>query len=544
MLSIKKHLKLFALLGCSFFAVGLRASTSDRLAGLEAEMLKHIGTNDRDAFNRAAEKLKAASREEYDERMFYKAWGNQAIYDATHKINANGLDVVEQMTAHARQEGSIYGDYAAMHTKGMIQLQMGDNDEAEKAFLEALDFHRRHFPNESAAEDLRELMKIAYVRGDNAMAKEYGYQVVAEPNVDPHHKGRVLSRLSIMAFDENNADEFNQIHDEMKRLAKTDNIVSTTLFDEVNFCIINGDFKRALILADKLSADTCAERKAIIYHRLGDNTKAYEYMVLYKHISDSIQIASHNSTVANLYLRLNNERLMMEQELMVHQNGYLRYRFYLAIGAIVILILLFIIYQRHRIIKLLKQDNSMLDYGRKGAENALKNINELSYYESQTALPLTSVVKVNKLCDHLTSLTQRHCHKAVITVFLTDFEDDFEIITNAKALETLLTHLLNTSALFTLKGFITLKCIEAGSHVRFVISDTSLALSNKSKNHLPHMFTEQDETVRHISMNFNICQSICRLLYGRIWRDETYTDGTQFCFEIPKVPSLTTKRTA
>ncbi len=533
---LKKQLRLFALVGCLFVAVGLRAAASDRLTGLESEMLKYMNTNDREAFNRAAEKLKAASKEEGDDRMFYKAWGNQAIYDATHHYNANGADIAEEMTAYARKEGSIYGDYAAMYTKAMVLLQRQDYDVAEKAFLEALDFHRRHFPNESAAEDLRELMKISYFRGNMAMAKEYGYQVLAEPNVAPHHKGRVLTRLSTMAFEENDVDEFNSIYDKMKRLQNTDNITSTNLYTEVNFCIINGDFKRALMLADQLSADTCAERKAIIYHRLGDDAKAYEYMVRYKHISDSIDHASANSTVANLYLRMNNERLRMEQELMAHQNGYLRYRFYLAIGAIVILILLFIIYQRHKFIRLLKYNNSMLDYGRKGAENALKNLNELSYYESQTALPLTSTVKVNKLCDHLTSLTQRHCNKSVITVLQTDFEDDFEIVTNAKALETLLTHLLHTSSLFTLKGYIMLKCSETGNRVRFVISDTSLALSNKPKGYFEGMLAEQDDTVRHISMNFNICQSISRLLYGRIWRDEKYTDGVRFCFEIPKVP--------
>ena len=361
---IKKHLKLFLLLGCLLFVGGLRAATSDRLTGLEAEMLRHIDTNDREAFNHAAEELKAASKEEGDERMFFKAWGNQAIYDAAHQSNVHGMDIVKEMTAYARQEGSVYGEYSAMHAKAMILTKARDNDAAEKAFLEALDFHRRHFPNESAAEDLRELMRLAYSRGNRAMAKEYGHQVLEEPNVEPHHKGRILSRLSIMAFDENNVDEFNDIHDKMKRLEKTDNIVSTSLFTEVNFCIINGDFKRALILADKLSPDTCAERKAIIYHRLGDDAKAYEYMVLYKHISDSIQSASHNSTVANLYLRINNERLRMEQEVLTHQNDDLRYRFYLAIGAVLILILLLFIYQRHKFIKLLKYNNSMLDYGR------------------------------------------------------------------------------------------------------------------------------------------------------------------------------------
>ena len=157
------------------------------------------------------------------------------------------------------------------------------------------------------------------------MAKKYANQLLAEPNLAPHHKGRTLYRLSIMAFDENDADEFNHIYDEMKRLEQTDGIRMQGVLTEVNFYIVNGDYKSALRLSDRLSPDTCAERKALIYHRLGDDAKAYEYMLQYKNISDSIARASHNSEVANLYLRMNNDRLRLEQELLENQNGKLRY---------------------------------------------------------------------------------------------------------------------------------------------------------------------------------------------------------------------------
>jgi light-regulated signal transduction histidine kinase (bacteriophytochrome) len=50
------------------------------------------------------------------------------------------------------------------------------------------------------------------------------------------------------------------------------------------------------------------------------------------------------------------------------------------------------------------------------------------------------------------------------------------------------------------------------------------------------MFTEHSNEIRYVGMNFNICQSITRLLHGRIWHDKEYTEGTRFCFEIPKEP--------
>jgi signal transduction histidine kinase len=337
-----------------------------------------------------------------------------------------------------------------------------------------------------------------------------------------------------MAFEEDDVEEYNHIYEEMKRLMQTDGIRSMNLYTEVNYHIINGDYKQALLLVDRLSADTCAERKAVIYHRLGDNEKAYEYMVQYKHISDSISRVSHDNSMASLYLRMNNDRLRLEQELLAHQNSQLRYRFYIAVAVVLILLLLFMIYQRRKLIKLLKRDNTMLDYGKKGAERALKDLNELSFYENKTDLPLTIPVKVNKLCDHLATVTQNHCNKSVTTVFQTDFSDDFEIMTNPDALEKLLSHLLNSSSNFTRKGTILLKCADAGERVMFIVTDTSKVLADKLKGRSSEMADETEDTARYISMNFNICQSISRLLLGRLWRDVEYTDGTRFCFEIPK----------
>ena len=530
------YLKLFVLLGCMFCTSAIKAATEDDLLRLEADMLKYMETRERDKFFSVTEELKEGSKEAGNERQFYQAWGNQGIYESAQQNYSNALNIVKEMADYARQDGSIYGEYAAMHTKAMILLQKGDYDVAERAFLDAVDFRHRRFPNESAAEDLRELMKIAYIRDDVAMAKNYANQLLAEPNLAPHHKGRTLSRLCTMAFNDNDVEEFNRVYEEMKRLTQASNIKLTSLYTEVNYYIINGDYKQALLLVDRLSADTCAERKAVIYHRLGDNEKAYEYMVQYKHLSDSIARASHSNSMASMYLRMNNDRLRLEQELLAHQNSQLRYRFYIAVAVVLIMSLLFVIYKRRKIIKLLKHDNTMLDTGKRGAERALKDLNELSFYESKSNLPLTTLVKVNKLCDHLTNVTQNHCNKGVTTVFQTDFSDDFEIMTNSEALEKLLSHLLNSSSNFTRDGIILLRCAEAGQYVLFSITDTSLVLADKSTNQLSDMFIEEENTARYVSMNFNICQSISRLLHGRLWHDLEFTDGTRFCFEIPKRP--------
>lgn len=524
------------LLGCMLGIMALRAAPSDELLRLEADMLEYIGTNERDTFYQITEKLKEASKNEGEEWLFYKAWSKQAMYETTHQNYRKATEICKELEECAKKEGSLIGRYYALHTMGNILQQEDKFEAAEKAYQEALEIRHKNFPEESAAEDLRELMKIAYILNDNNKAKRYAFQLLAEPNLAPHHKGRTLYRLSIMAFDENDVEEFNHIYEEMKRLMQTNGIRSMNLYTEVNYHIINGEYKQALRLADWLSPDTCAERKAIIYHRMGNNEKAYEYMALYKHLSDSIARVSHSNVVSNLYLRMNNDRLRLERELLTHKNAQLRYRTYIAAGIIFILVLLFFIYQRHRIIRLLRKDNQMLNYSKEGAERALEEVNELSFYESKTELPLTSTVKINKLCNRLTGLTQERCNKGVTATFQTEFDDDFEIWTNSDALEKLLTHLLTYSARFTHKGSVIMKCADSGQFVRFSVTDTSLGLGNKPKDLLSGIFNDRGNTVRYIGMNFNICQSITRLLHGRIWHDVAYTKGTRFCVEIPKEP--------
>lgn len=528
MLYIIKTLRVFVLLGCIFCAASMRAATSDELLTLEAEMMKFYDGNDRGAFMRAAENLKTASREEGDDRMFYKAWGYQAIYEARNQYFQKANEVVKEMTAYARRDGSIYGEYAALHTEAMISLETQDYDAQEGAFYRALDFHHRHFPNESAFADLRELFKIAYDRGNYEKAKEIGYQIITDSSTDPQYKSRILFRLSNLAFVADDVEEFNRLYNEMERLEQIDGLDAINLYTELNRHIINGDYKESLLLVDKLPADTCAERKAIIYHRLGDDGNAYYYMMQYKRISDSLERVSYNQDMRNMYLRMNYNRLQLEEEFLAKQNTYLQYRFYIAVAIIIILILLFFTYRRYKFVRKLKWDIRMLRYGKTDAERALENLYELSRYEEKNDFSLDIPVNINKLCNYLASIIQKRCHKGVTAIFETEFPDDFKILSNPESLEKMLMFLLDISTRFTEEGIICLKCSDAEKCVRFSITDTSPGFDNLTDEGI------SDSTSHYSIVSFNICQSISRMLRGHIWHDEDYTHGTRFICEIPK----------
>ena len=533
---MKRSLLMFllSLLCCS----AVWADEWEDIKQLEAEMLKYFSTKERSTFISVTNKLKEACKESGDEKLYYEAWGNLGIYEATWQNYAPALAIAQEMMDEARKTSSTYGEYAALHAEATILLQKQDYDAAEEAFLKAVDFHHRHFPNESAGEDLQELMKIANHRKDAQAGAQYAQQILREPNVAPIHKGRALYRLSQMAFKRNNLEEFNRIYEEMMALKEAEGISPLKPIVEVNYCIMNCDFSQALSLAEELDPVDCAERKAVIYHRMGDDTNAFKYMQLYKQISDSITLVSHGNVVASCFVQMNNDRLQLEQQLLERKNNRLQNRLYASITLLLFLIMSFSLIRGRKRARKLKQSNMQLVYERKDAERALTDLNELSFFESKTELPLTTFFNPNEVCNHLSDYTQAHCYKGVTMLYQTDLPDDFEIKTNFDALKQLLSHLLNYSARFTRNGTVKLSCMDAGENVRFTVTDTSAGLGSEKKNHLVGMFSERNNKIRYVGMNFNICQSITRLLHGRIWHDTDYTDGTRFCFELPKEPKI------
>jgi len=528
--------RLLTLLACLLCSMALQAENEDELLQLESDMLEYFSKQETDTFFKVTTRLKEASRDAGKERMFYDAWGNEAVYEATVQNYPEALRITDDIMNYARENGSIYGEYVALHSKAMTLLQKQSYDEAEQAFLKAVEFRHHHFPDESAGEDLQELMKIANHRKDGPAGVGYARQILAEPNVAPIHKGRALYRLSQMAFNKNDSVEFNRIYREMMELKKTDGIGTLKPVVEVNYCIMNGMYDEALRLADELEPEARAERKAVIYHRMGNDGEAFKYMQQYKKISDSIVLVSHGNVVASCYVQMNNERLQLEQQLLEHQNYRLRNRLYFAMGIGVILLLIVLIFYRRRQLKKLKVDNQKLTVVNKDVAKVLEDLAELSYYETLDSLPLGIPLKVNELCHRLTSSSQRLCHRGVTMVYQTDLPDDFYIKTNPDALQKLLSHLLNNSARFNHQGTITLSCIEEGENVRFSVSDTTPDPTNKYAVRYIGLFAQQGTKLQYLGMTFKISQSIVRQLKGRIWRDTEYTKGVRLSFELPKDP--------
>lgn len=155
----------------------------------------------------------------------------------------------------------------------MNALQKQDYQVAEEGFKKAVEFRHKYFPNESAGDDLQELMKIANHRKDQKAGLKYAKQILAEPNVAPIHKGRALFRLSQFAFNKNNKELYDSIYNELMALKASDGISPIEPVVEVNHEILNGNYEEAVRLCEQLSPDKKAERLALIYHRMGNDQK-------------------------------------------------------------------------------------------------------------------------------------------------------------------------------------------------------------------------------------------------------------------------------
>jgi signal transduction histidine kinase len=574
------------------FSLDSMAKDDLHMMKLQSEMLRLISTPDREQFNEVTEELKAECQEQGDERLFYTAWGNQSTYEATHQNYVKAEEIANQIADYAGDQNSHWGNYIVLHVKAVNALQKQDYQVAEDGFLKAVEFRHKYFPGESAGDDLQELMKIANHRKDQKAGLMYAKQILAEPNVAPIHKGRALFRLSQFAFNKNNKELYDSIYNELMALKQSDGIGTIEPVVEVNHEILNGNYEEALRLCKELSPEKRAERMAVIYHRMGDNDKAYEQMAQFKKINDSIVLVSHGNVVASCYVQMNNERLKLEQKLLEEENAKLKRIFLYTLIAVIVVFLAFVLWQHHRRIKRLEEENAKLDKARKKAEKAfdmknefINNITnelraplnpiegfsdilatkeyelqpeereelsnmikdssktitklidemaELSLYESKKSLPLNYTISPNHICRHMVDALRPKCKEGVRMYFETDLSDNYEVLTNMEAIETLLRHLIENAIQYTDHGVITVACSEFEDKIRTSVTDTGKGISPERREHVFETFREMGENQKLQGLGLSICKAVTKLLGGKIWLDEDYHEGSRFIFELPK----------
>ena len=571
---MKKSIILLLLTFVSLTSTAVSSYNEKDVMRLKAHMLRLISTAEREKFYEVSNELKDVCQQLGDERTFYTAWGNQADYESTRQNYAKADEIADQIAHFAAEQNSHWGNYVALHTRAATALQKQDYMAAEEAYKRAVDFRHKYFPNESAGDDLQELMKIANHRKDQKAGLMYARKILAEPNVAPIHKGRALFRLSQFAFNKNNVQQYDSIYNVLMQLKESDGIAAIEPVVEVNYEILHGNYQRALQLCQDLSPDKKAERMAVIYHLMGNNDKAYEMMAKFKKINDSIVLVSHGNVVASCYVQMNNERMKLEQKLLEDENSQLKHWLVFILCIAVVLLLALVIWQHHARIKRLEKEKAQLEQEKKRAQKAfdMKNefitnitnelraplnpiegfsdilansdyelqseereqlrglikdsskhitklideLAEMSLYESKKSLPMNYTLSPNHLSRHMVDTMRPRCKEGVRMFFESDLPDDYAVQTNYEGIETLLRHLLENAIQYTDKGVITLAITEYEDSVRTSVTDTGRGIPPERREHVFETFRELGDNQKLQGLGLSICQSIVKLLGGRI----------------------------
>ena len=115
---MKKLILLVMILMSGMMPTWAQSAAADDIAQLQKEMYQLYNKNDETAFVDITNKLKEAAQKANDERTFYKAWANQALYFANHQQRNKGQLIAKDMQQYALNHDHKYGIYTGTHVMG------------------------------------------------------------------------------------------------------------------------------------------------------------------------------------------------------------------------------------------------------------------------------------------------------------------------------------------------------------------------------------------------------------------------------------------
>ena len=268
----------------------------DRIAQLEKAMYRYFSSNATDSFMYVTDQLMEACRKAgpSQERLFYKAWSNQAIYSFTKVNRTRGLELAHQIHDYAYQHDSKFGLYTSTYALASMSSTLRHFAQAEREFNEAINYQHRYFPDESAAAPYLGLAKIYVNLEKPEKVLDCAHKALAEPGVIMQHRLTAWTYICIAYYNKQySRDDFNRAYAEREKL-KRDNGHDDSFGPIVIFyhAMKNGRYAEALRIATNMKGGSDRlQFMAKAYASLGDYQNAYIYVVLYKNYRDSANTA-------------------------------------------------------------------------------------------------------------------------------------------------------------------------------------------------------------------------------------------------------------
>jgi len=272
------------------------ADGNDRIAQLEKEMYRYYSSNAVDSFMLITDQLIEACREAgpSQERLFYKAWSNQAIYSFNRVNRTRGLELAHQIHDYAYQHDSKFGLYTSTYALATMSSSLRHFVQAEHEFTEAINYQHRFFPDESAAAPYLGMAKIYVNQEKPEKVLDCARKALSEPNVIMQHRLTAWTYICIAYYDDRySRDDFNRAYAEREEL-KRDIGHDDSFGYVVKFyhAMKNGRYAEALDIATDIKGGS--DRLQFIaqaYAKLGDYGQAYAYHVRYMEYRDSLNTA-------------------------------------------------------------------------------------------------------------------------------------------------------------------------------------------------------------------------------------------------------------
>ena len=143
-------------------------------------------------------------------------------------------------------------------------------------------------------------------------------------------------------------------------------------------------------------------------------------------------------------------------------------------------------------------------------------------------------VRLQEIC-HLATESIALRIQPGVTMQFDETSPDINVYTDRRRVEQVLINLLQNAAKFTTEGTVTLAYTvdDDTQRVVFSVTDTGPGIPAGKAEQIFERYEKLDSSSQGTGLGLHICRLVARLLKGKVWVDESYTDGARFLFSIP-----------
>ena len=328
-----------------------------KLQKLTDDAYGYFSSRQTDKFFETIDKVKEATEFSGFQQTYYRARSYEAIYMFEYVDRKKGVELSHDIYRHAKESNSNIGMYYATFTLGSIRERSGNNDMAEKSFLQALELSEKYLPDESAAPCYLGLCEIALRKKDYEKVQQNARKALDEPKVIPMNQITAWSYKCLVRYNQHDSLGFEEAYAERARLMEKYG-GQGGIFGELLSVYQAKNRKQwelALQRTDKLihMHNRCAQR-ASIYEHMGDFKQALYWQKKTREVMDSIQSSEARSQMIDFDTELSltyaendaKEKALANEKLLLTAVGI--------IAAVIIAFLLFFAWRRNTHMKRLE----------------------------------------------------------------------------------------------------------------------------------------------------------------------------------------------